>query len=1392
MNRLIILSVFGTLAMSASAERLNPNVNFPKPNNMQTRAAGCPSANARKVMEFNNVSALLEQGGLLFLDRSIGRSAYEVPKGGNARAIYGNSLWMAGKTGDDVLKAATIVAFRTQGEEFWPGPLRPGGLATIDEATCVEYDKFYTANRTEVLAFYNDFLADGAVSSVPTNIANWPAFGPDGQALAPFYDADGDPLTYTPENGDMPWYQFKKTATELPCGNDRRVTIYGDNTYWWVFNDNGNVHTESQGQPIGMEIHAQAFAFNTDDEVNNMTFYNYELINRSTQTLFGTYFGNFFDCDLGYYLDDYTGCDVSRGLGYVYNGDNYDDPNSGAANYGLNPPAIGVDYFEGPYQDNDGTDNPLVTLYSAAIASGGIPYKGIGIGYGDGVVDNERFGMRKFMTYTGIGAPNANMSDPDNAAQAYNYLIGLWRDGSQPCWGGSGYPGLAGVSTIQVDYMYFNDTDPYYWASRGITTDQSVNPWREDLHGNTPGDRRFIESSGPFTLLPGAYNNITIGIVYARTPSGIPYNSVDPHLYRADDKAQALFDNCFKILEGPPAPDITIQELDNEIILMLTNNPQSTNYKEKYRENDPFIILPEEAPFNNPGLTPDEIDSLYRNYVFEGYKVFQLANGDVQTSDLDDPDKARLVAQVDIKNGIKKLINWERDDVTGFVVPSLKVDGSDAGVKHSFRFTTDAFTQGNLVNHKSYYYMAVAYAYNEYKKYTPGTGENGQLKPYIQSRKTAGGEDIRAVVAIPHIPIPENGGTYTNASYGDGPLITRIEGRGNGGLDMILTPESEATIVNNTFMPHPQYYGGEGKGPIEVKIIDPLNITKDRFRVKFNDSAAPYFLDRATWILENLTTGEVFESDMGINVNNEQVFPQYGFSITINQWKKVETFYDGGSGAATRTYYRSEIIRSEISFENSNTTWLSGIADQEGNTPFNWIRAGSVESEGVSANCDPSIYNDYLEVDPDGEFEGVLGGVIAPYHLAAHSWATQYCAANTPIDFDFRATITGGISGGSAFGQIRDFGVKSMRNIEIVLTSDKSKWTRCPVFETTDQPEYATNVPYGQKQVIKELPSRDKNGNVGDGIVTGDPEDADFIAATGMSWFPGYVIDVESGVRLNVGFGEDSRYPTQNGKDMMWNPTSVVASDMGELPWGGKHYLYIFANSINDPNYTTAAQKIPQYDFGQTLSNSLRTSASTSPGAISNNWRSCSWVWCPVLAPGYTMNNPATDMPCDARISIRVKKPYERFNTGNGGDFNLANLANSINDWNNVYEFSMADKISEINYTSYNDSILQLINVVPNPYYAYSQYEKNRLDNRIKIVNLPDECTIRIYNISGSLIRTLTKSTNTITSVDWDLKNQNNVPIAGGVYLIHVEVPGVGERVVKWFGALRPADLDNF
>ena len=133
----------------------------------------------------------------------------------------------------------------------------------------------------------------------------------------------------------------------------------------------------------------------------------------------------------------------------------------------------------------------------------------------------------------------------------------------------------------------------------------------------------------------------------------------------------------------------------------------------------------------------------------------------------------------------------------------------------------------------------------------------------------------------------------------------------------------------------------------------------------------------------------------------------------------------------------------------------------------------------------------------------------------------------------------------------------------------------------------------------------------------------------------------------------------------------------------------------------------------------------------------------------------------------------------------------AVNGWRNVYSFSTRGLNPVINSTETLVDVLDCINVVPNPYYAFSTYETGKLDNRVKITNLPTVCTVTIYDMNGTLVRQFKKG-DPLTSLDWDLKNANNIPIASGTYIIHVNVPGVGEKILKWFGVMRPIDLDNF
>lgn len=117
--------------------------------------------------------------------------------------------------------------------------------------------------------------------------------------------------------------------------------------------------------------------------------------------------------------------------------------------------------------------------------------------------------------------------------QFYNLLSGLYPDGTPAPNNGFLYPG--------------NPNDP--------NADSEVSA------GNTPGQRSVVASYGPFTLLPGAVNEMIAGYFYTQGDGQSPLQNVQA-MYGRSDEIQAVFDNCFvpanctqPIVDAPVLPD---------------------------------------------------------------------------------------------------------------------------------------------------------------------------------------------------------------------------------------------------------------------------------------------------------------------------------------------------------------------------------------------------------------------------------------------------------------------------------------------------------------------------------------------------------------------------------------------------------------------------------------------------------------------------------------------------------------------------------------------------------------------------------------------------------------------------------------------------------------------
>ncbi len=1461
----------------------------------KTGSSDCQAATAQTELNINNVRTTLLAGGDLWWD--LNNARYEVPKvepgsGEVSRhSIFAGALWIGGFDALGQLKVAAQT-YRQSGNDFYPGPLDLAGEVCAE--VCSQFDQFWKVTGEDISQFllaYDEAGGSITENDVPESLLAWPGRGsdffneyhdfslPDGKSLAPFWDANND-NEYNPLDGDYPVIDPTEEG------------VYADQMIWWVFNDKGNAHSETGGEAIGLEIRALAFGYATNDEVNNMTFYKYVIENNSSTDLDSTYFAQWVDPDLGEYQDDYVGCNVENSVGIVYNGDAFDD---GLQGYGEEIPMLGVDFFQGPKK-------PIIN--------------------DEGETEYVELGMSSFLFYNN---DNTERGNPNTASDFYGYLSGSWKDGTPFTFGGTGYGG--------------SELSPYMFPSD--PSDQSEGAWSECSEGITPADRRFLQASGAFKLEPGVINDIIVGVVWVPDVQ-YPCPSFSP-LLNADRKAQALFDSNFKLKDGPDAPNVTIRELDQQLVLSLWNAEGSNNFNEAYAESDAVLSSIGKA------------DSLYK---FQGYRVFQLKESNVSPSDYDNPDVAREIFTVDIADGVTRIINYEEDPEVGTIVPVVKVEGQDNGIKHTFLVTEDQFAPGDkrLVNHKRYYFSALAYSHNNYTPYDPSdpsADPSAQQIPYL-----AGRNNVKVYTAIPHSSAAQNGGTIVQSAYGDGPEITQVSGVGNGGLELELTDESVATILENGQIDQPVYKGG--MGPVDIKIYDPTIIPNSKFRLTvynneyyslpsttlkggtlerqddgslkytapsgldgdfdqfiyeiinqdgevdkgsvvlevnnpsladpqaFDDTRMIYpsngsdwtinisvldndnvfsspeivdftlpntaatltfneanntfeyagventygedFFDYtmkesgktstarvyiniinpaesaeldavddvlavesggtvaplnndvnsvfdndkrlssgAYWILENLDNGRVYDSQTNIALPNEQAIGGWEKNISSDDYENDDPL--GFTVSVAQTINASEgdaNITSDLTYENVQVRWLAPIPDVDGDSPINWIRSGNFED----TNADPpnqledhKRFGDFY--DSEGYYESIINGGVAPYCLTGDDGGVVDIVPDIIEFFTISPACSNCYSGFPPTNTLDQIG-----SVDIVLTADKSLWTKCIVIEMGRN---------AGKNLMRTDKSLDQNGNGVDGEI-------------GRSWFPGYAINVETGERLNMMFSENSFIGSENGNDMLFNPTDVISPpglNFFEVPsyrMGGEHFIYVM-NSRYDEG--AAYHELFSLQPGDTYNGQEMTSqAALYTGPVKEIYDEAMYVAPMILIPGFEFLSVEEGLiPTTTKMRVRMKKPYQE---------------SEVNE-PLVYEFDMGKYSALTNVDSVAVSALDAIRVVPNPYYAFSSYETSKLDNRVKITNLPDRAIVNIFTLDGTLVRTLdldargtdtsvsNKSGSTENSLEWDLKNFKNIPVASGMYIFHVEAPELGEeRTLKWFGVIRPVDLDTF
>ena len=652
-----------------------------------------------------------------------------------------------------------------------------------------------------------------------------------------------------------------------------------------------------------------------------------------------------------------------------------------------------------------------------------------------------------------------------------------------------------------------------------------------------------------------------------------------------------------------------------------------------------------------------------------------------------------------------------------------------------------------MINHKEYYFTAVAYAYNNWKEFDQITGE-GQRRPFY-----IGNGNIKSYAPVPRPIVDVN----VNSDYGDGPVITRLDGVGVGGNFISISEESERAILDNNSVNEIVYKAGAG--PIDVSVYNPLEVQDGEFILTFVDENMDNNeLDgEVYWQLENISdpSQPVVRSEKTLDFLNEQILGQYGFTIKLGQTDDVGDLADESNGAiGANLLYKDE----------SKPQWFSGLS------------SGEIPIAGLLNYIATGVGQEDNALDPEQSLTKIGDGTFMPFFLNDYRTTTP------------RVTPGWVNPNGSLLRSSQS--LADVNNVDIVFTPNKEDWSRCIVVETANsfyEDIEGLNEPIGSAAQfdLRQSPAVGTNADA-----DGNPA-PDNSGRLGMGWFPGYAIDVETGKRLNIFFGENSIYNGSVfpeayadgpiGADMMWNPSSQQILNTGgfitlfEVFAGAEQFVYV----TNE-----------EYDECEALYQNLKNSGSLSDKIQA--LKKVTWSGFPTLSEGANWLSYADGLiPSELKVELRVDNPYavqkatDKFNGYPSYQFKFEGVAPS--------------ELSEMEV----ESALDMINVVPNPYYAYSEYERNELENIVKITNLPAKCTINIYSLDGKFIRRYDRdetpnapsgnnrgiiSGQVIPDVEWDLKNNKGIPIAGGIYLIHVDAGELGERVIKWFGTNRQFD----
>ncbi|MCK4640486.1 MAG: T9SS type A sorting domain-containing protein [Candidatus Marinimicrobia bacterium] len=878
-----------------------------------------------------------------------------------------------------------------------------------------------------------------------------------------------------------------------------------------------------------------------------------------------------------------------------------------------------------------------------------------------------------------------------------------------------------------------NMTDPTPWTVGNEGTEATMFPMAGDpvtetgdldAHASffSPGDRRIALCSGPFTFVDGESQEIVVAIIGGLGDTR--FSSITD-MKMTDEVAQVIFDGNFQgVPKAPKGPNVTARAFENNVLLEWGSDQAAVESTEK-----PVIA----------------------GYSFEGYNVYQLPSATATK------EQGKLLATYDIVNGVKVIEGNRFVPAYGQIVNIPVQFGADAGIKRFFQVEKDYLTGDQLYEGNTYYFTVTAYNYHP----NPELIEDKALESTLIIMPVVIQEPLPGDIGILEEPV---GGEYELAhsagTCDGGAGYTVIDPYALTGHDYEVFFDQQHYYRDvDGFWKETNYPDSVGKALGKVTDVSPSSITGS---VLASATVGTYDL---IFTLDLQAPGGAWIDGLRIDLPAD---------VTVNSWSM------SGSYGTYGTAQGQNCVNMDGTLDESNSiTWGDSARSEFGCIEGTVILTVNVQPFVFPKTFGYAVYDDGYDgtvVDAEGTI--TLTELGYEFKSVSH-WNVKDLTLDGIVVLEDQKVVsgkdvdTGGLEGATAGGIVDGFQVFISASYDAPIDFTEATTTFADGSERTRPMwhyEYFINNPrstvpyvvtsylhpYGWAATAKSIDAYGYGTTVVD-LLQRDYE----IRFTGEYDTPVVIGDTLTYIPIKEGTGSKAIIYAASGYKLASHPDANNPGD------GSAFFLQIPFEvwDMEAPDGPRQVSILIKDRFGS-------------------------------IGDGDTLYafNPSNRMYCDF-----LMEPYEDVIAADAGDY----LESSNLTWNTVWwkcDWTKGEKF----YIMY-DNPLQLgvdkftfsttapvlsdaeaakeavkkVNVFPNPYYAYNALSVDPYDNYVTFTHLPANATIRIFNLAGVLVRKLKKE-GTSQFMQWNLANEANLPVASGMYIVHIDLPDFDmEKVLK-------------